>query len=214
MVRLRLPKSLRSAFKEPFGPVYTDATTLLDDVDGTVIAVGDVVTAHLVRAGRPPDVAVIDGRTEREAIDPETAAALDALPPGVAVDNPAAELTGSMLRALRAAVTGDGPTVVDVDGEEDLATLPAVVVAPDGANVVYGQPDEGMVLVRVTPETRAEMVDLLGRFEGDTGAALSLLGRGFEVEGRSGSEDGRDDGDGRDGDGTAGGDAGGAGDGR
>ena len=65
--------------------------------------------------------------------------------------------------------------MLDVEGEEDLATLPAVVAAADGTGVVYGQPDEGMVLVRVTPETRAEMADLLERFEGDADAALSLL---------------------------------------
>jgi uncharacterized protein (UPF0218 family) len=186
---LRLPRSLRSAFKEPFGPVYTDAESLLDafvdgdrdDVDDTrapLVAVGDVVTAHLVRAGRPPDVAVVDGRTEREAVSPATEEALESLPTGTEVDNPAGELTEALLRALREALaTVDTETgVIDVDGEEDLATLPAVVAAPDGAGIVYGQPGEGMVLVRVTPETRREMVELLGRFEGDVDAALALLG--------------------------------------
>ena len=186
---LRLPRSLRSAFKEPFGPVYTDAESLLDafvdgdrdDVDDTrapLVAVGDVVTAHLVRAGRPPDVAVVDGRTERETVSPATEEALESLPTGTEVDNPAGELTEALLRALREALaTVDTETgVIDVDGEEDLATLPAVVAAPDGAGIVYGQPGEGMVLVRVTPETRREMVELLGRFEGDVDAALALLG--------------------------------------
>jgi hypothetical protein len=176
---LRLPASLRDEFKEPFGPVYTDAEGLLADAgDGPVVAVGDVVTAHLLRAGRTPDVAVVDGRTKREAVDAETADALDALPPGTTVENPPAELTEALLRALREAVDAEGERVVDVDGEEDLATLPAVVAAPDGTSVVYGQPDEGMVLVAVTPETRAEMRTLLGRFEGDANAALAVLGAG------------------------------------
>jgi hypothetical protein len=173
---LRLPRSLRSAFKEPFGTVYTDADSLLDAAGRPVIAVGDVVTAHLLRAGTTPDVAVVDGRTKREAVSAETASALEALPDGTTVTNPAGELSEALLRALRDAVDAAEPRVLDVDGEEDLATLPAVVVAPDGASVVYGQPDEGMVLVDVAPETRAEMVELLTRFEGDADAALSLLG--------------------------------------
>jgi hypothetical protein len=173
---LRLPRSLRSAFKEPFGTVYTDAEGLLDAAGRPVIAVGDVVTAHLVRAGTTPDVAVVDGRTKRAVVSEETASALGALPEGRTVTNPAGELSAALLRSLREAVDADEPRVVDVDGEEDLATLPAVVCAPDGASVVYGQPDEGMVLVGVTPETRAEMVELLTRFEGDADAALSLLG--------------------------------------
>ena len=187
---LRLPRSLRSAFKDPFGPVFTDADSLLDAADPPVIAVGDVVTAHLVRAGRTPDVAVVDGRTKREAVSEETASALDALPEGTTVTNPAGELSAALLRSLREAVDADEPRVIDVDGEEDLATLPVVVCAPDGASVVYGQPDEGMVLVRVTPETRAEMVELVTRFEGDADAALSLLGHA-----RADADHDTDDGD-------------------
>ena len=187
---LRLPAALRGEFKEPFGPVYTDADELLADADdGPVIAVGDVVAAHLLRAGRTPDVAVVDGRTKREKVDTETAAALESLPAGRGVENPAAELTEALLRALREAIDAGEKRVLDVDGEEDLATLPAVVAAPDGASVVYGQPDEGMVLVEVTPETRGEMRELLGRFEGDVDAALAVL---------DGSD--RDDDSGRDGD--------------
>lgn len=173
---LRLPKALRSEFKEPFGSVYTEASDLLDDAgEGHVIAVGDVVTAHLLRAGRTPDVSVVDGRTKRAAVSDETAAALDELPSGTNVENPAGELSESMLRALTEALSSPGPQVLDVDGEEDLVTLPAVVAAPDGASVVYGQPDVGMVLVRVTPESRETMRELLGRFEGDVAAALTIL---------------------------------------
>lgn len=184
---IRLPQSLRSAFKEPFGPVYTDPERLLDAVDGPLIAVGDVVTAHLLRAGRTPDVAVVDGRTKREEISPETAAALDALPPGHHVENAPGELSRALLRALRTAAVSAEPQVLDVEGEEDLATLPAVLVAPDGAAVVYGQPDAGMVLVEVTPETRAEILDLLGQFEGDVDAALSVLGVDHDGGGNAGT---------------------------
>jgi hypothetical protein len=172
---LRLPESLRGAFKEPFGPVYTDVDALLADVDGPLVAVGDVVTAHLLRAGRMPDVSVVDGRTKRSAVSDATAAALEALPPGTEVENPAAELSESLLVALRDALAASEPQVVDVDGEEDLATLPVVVAADPGTSVVYGQPDEGMVLVRVTPETRAELRGLLERFDGDVEGALALL---------------------------------------
>lgn len=173
---LRLPKSLRSEFKEPFGPVYTEASELLGDAgDGPVIAVGDVVTAHLLRAGRTPDVSVVDGRTKRSAVSDETAAALDDLPAGTRVKNPAGQLSEAILRALSKALSASGPQVLDVDGEEDLVTLPAVVAAPDGASVVYGQPDEGMVLVRVTPASRETMRELLSRFEGDVTAGMAIV---------------------------------------
>jgi len=62
-----------------------------------------------------------------------------------------------------------------VDGEEDLATLPALVAAPRGSSVVYGQPGDGMVHVAVIEAQTDEARQLLGRFDGDTDAALDLL---------------------------------------
>ncbi|PSQ27824.1 DUF359 domain-containing protein [Halobacteriales archaeon QS_9_68_17] len=179
---LVLPDDLRGAFKDPLGPVETDPERVLEDVSGPLVAVGDVVTYHFERVGRTPDVAVVDGRTKREAVDREVGETIereevesDAVDT-VTVGNPAATLTADLLTALRDAVRAERPTTVVVDGEEDLATLPAVVTAPDGASVVYGQPDEGMVRVLVDGDTRARFRGLLTRMDGDAERALALLG--------------------------------------
>lgn len=194
---LRLPAELRSAFKDPLGPVYTDAEELLREVDrgrddsdrddsemdtdapahnALLVTVGDVVTHHVRAAGREPDVAVIDGMTERETVDAEISRALaDAGDERVAVENPAAELSEALLEAVRESIVSPRATVVEVDGEEDLAALPAIVAAPTGSSVVYGQPGVGMVHVRVTLESTAEAVDLLREFDGDTDRAIDLL---------------------------------------
>ena len=181
---LSLPSTLRSAFKQPFGPVYTDAAALLEDAGRPVIAVGDVVTHHLVGAGHNPAAAVVDGRTEREPVGEEVHRTLSDLPgtdpdsPGrrTEVANPPGTLVEPLLAALADAVADPDPVTVAVDGEEDLATLPAVLVTPTGGTVVYGQPGEGMVRVAVTPETKAEMRSLLERFDGDVAGALATLG--------------------------------------
>lgn len=194
---LRLPAELRSAFKDPLGPVYTDAEELLREVDrgrddsnrddsetdtdatahtALLVTVGDVVTHHVRAAGREPDVAVIDGMTERETVDAEISRALaDAGDERVAVENPAAELSEALLEAVRESMVSPRATVVEVDGEEDLAALPAIVAAPTGSSVVYGQPGVGMVHVRVTVESTAEAVDLLREFDGDADRAIDLL---------------------------------------
>ncbi|HMK82220.1 MAG TPA: DUF359 domain-containing protein, partial [Candidatus Bathyarchaeia archaeon] len=52
-----------------------------------------------------------------------------------------------------------------VDGEEDLLVLVVIAVAPVGSLVVYGQPNEGIVLVNVTLAKKKEVVDLLGRMD-------------------------------------------------
>lgn len=164
-VFLTLPESLRSAFKDPFGPVETDASVLLGDVDGPLIAVGDIVTYHFLQAGRAPDVAVVDEHTKREVVeDAVREAVVDA---DVTVANPAGALSGALVRALGDALAAGEPTTVFVEGEEDLAVMPAVLVAPVGASVVYGQPDEGMVHVPVSESTKAEFRALVERMDGD-----------------------------------------------
>jgi len=191
---LSLPDALRSELKAPLGEIYTDSTALLTaandhaaaagDDDTPLISVGDVVTAHLVEAGRQPDVAAIDGRTEREPVDSEVDAILDTLEGRrVSVENPPATLSESLLTALRDAISGDGdedsesdePVTISVDGEEDLAALPAILFADTGASVVYGQPGEGMVHVAVDERVTETARDLLARFDGDTDTALALL---------------------------------------
>ncbi len=66
--------------------------------------------------------------------------------------------------------------MIEVTGEEDLAALPAIVAAPDGASVVYGQPGDGMVRVAVTPASRAEARELFEALDGDVDAAYDRLG--------------------------------------
>jgi hypothetical protein len=172
---LRLPDDLRGAFKDPFGPVYTDAERLLADAGHPLVAVGDVVTYHLREVGHDPQVAVVDGKTERETVSEEVARVLDGDARRVEVKNAQATLSEALLRALVDALAHDDPTVLVVEGEEDLATLPAMVAVPPGGSVVYGQPGEGMVLVSVDAETKTEARRLLQRLDGDSAAALAIL---------------------------------------
>ena len=180
---LVLPDDLRAELKEPIGPVETDAERLLSDVDGPLIAVGDVVTYHLLEAGRAPDVALVDERTEREAVDEDVRETVAAETHLEAV-NPPAEISVDVIEALLEGLARAEPTTIMVEGEEDLVALPAIVAAPEGASVVYGQPGEGMVHVLVTDDHRAEMRALLERFEGDTERLWRLLEeRGTDASG-------------------------------
>lgn len=172
-VVVRLPEGLRGSLKSPFGPVYTEADALLGEVSGRLITVGDVVTYHVVRAGRVPGVSVVDERTERSPVDPAVKAVLGEA--DVVVENPAATLTEELLRALVRAMRADGPVRIRVEGEEDLVALPAIAGAPSGASVVYGQPGEGMVHVRVAAEVRERACSIIRRMDGDPDRVLEML---------------------------------------
>jgi uncharacterized protein (UPF0218 family) len=182
-VVLSLPESLRGELKDPLGSIYTATDELLADAGRPLIAVGDIVTYHLLEAGSRPTIALVDGKTKREAVADEVNEAIDtgSFDRHVTVRNPAATLTAGLLEALRAAIdratAGEGQsTVIEVTaGEEDLAALPALAIAPEGAAVVYGQPDEGMVLGAADDETRAGVWNLLERMDGDVERARELL---------------------------------------
>lgn len=183
---LTLPESLRDALKEPLGEVYTDADELLAaagvaEYDAPLVTVGDVVTAHLLDAGHAPAVAIVDRRTKRAAIDPGVERSLDearthTFGTVVEVTNPAATLTRDLLDALAAAVErAPETTMIVVHGEEDLAALPAILALPDGGHAVYGQPDEGMVLVPADAETRERATSILERMDGEVDVVLDVL---------------------------------------
>lgn len=175
-VVVALPERLRGELKEPMGPVFTDPAELLEHVVGRLIAIGDIVTYHFEGVGVSPDLAVVDGRTKREAVDEEVRAVLDTSARSSTVVNPPGTLSADLLAGLLEALDAPDATVLSVDGEEDLAVLPAILAAEVGASVVYGQPEEGMVHVEVTPETKAWVAALIERMDGDPGRLFSLVG--------------------------------------
>ncbi len=164
----RLPEELRPELKKPLGPVLqgADAVARAREHD-PIVTVGDVVTRTFLEAGTVPHLMVVDDLTKREP----TEDALEALPPShsrpkeVPVENPAATITEALWDAIATALTDEGPTVVRVDGEEDLAALPAVLLGPEDAAVLYGQPDEGVVLVEVTNDVRSRVRELIDQME-------------------------------------------------
>jgi GTP-dependent dephospho-CoA kinase len=161
----KLPESLRPALAAPFGPVHDTAGALRAVRGRTLIAVGDVVTQTFLDAGLVPKLMIVDGHTQRGSV---VHAALERLPKDVSqvvVENPAATVTERLYRAVEDALTRDGATLIIVKGEEDLAALPAMIFAPEGALVCYGQPHRGVVVVETTPEVRARANDILHQMQ-------------------------------------------------
>lgn len=168
-----LPRELRDDLREPLGKIVPTVDALLEGVSGPVIAVGDVVTGHLLEASVDVLVAIIDGRTERRSVDESLREKLP-LESGRPVPNEAGTLSGELVAATVASInSGVSGQILTVDGEEDLAALPAILAAPQGAVVVYGQPGEGMVRAVVTEETQERVRQLLAGF--DSEPRLSLL---------------------------------------
>jgi hypothetical protein len=81
------------------------------------------------------------------------------------VKNPPGTITQEAIVAIQDALKSSHRTKIVVDGEEDLLTLIAILHAPESSFVVYGQPYEGVVVVKVTPQKKSEIADILKAME-------------------------------------------------
>ena len=160
-----VPESLRSRLAERYGPVLSGA-----EAERAIRALplfatcGDRVTETALRIGHPPLVGVVDFKTQRnEPIDP---AAFEPLRRRrcVRVRNPAGMLTGRLRSAVRDLIAAGGG-LLEVDGEEDLASLALVESLPAGATVIYGIPGAGVSFVRVDPAAKERVRTLIGEME-------------------------------------------------
>jgi hypothetical protein len=126
-----------------------------------IIAVGDRVSENLIKSGLLPDVAIVDSKIMRKSVEPLKFDAEKTFN----IINPAGTITDEAYQTVGKAVNLAGRTKVLVDGEEDLLTLAAVLSAPDGSIVVYGQPRTGIVVVSVSEDTKIKFRKIVDRME-------------------------------------------------
>jgi GTP-dependent dephospho-CoA kinase len=150
-----------SQFKEPFGklirgsPVETTqqlAVELKKQKSPMLISVGDTVSRNLHENNIIPQLSITDNKSMRQKLQPKIFPHKTL----VHVNNPEGTITEEAIEAIQTALKTCEATQILVDGEEDMLTLITVLYAPENAFVVYGQPNEGIVLVQVTPEKRLE----------------------------------------------------------
>lgn len=161
-----IPPVIRDKLKKPWGKLLRgsfDKTTneirliIKEENSPCVITVGDVVSKNLVEGGIHPKLLVVDNKVMRTNVKSLS------LPEGeeVHVKNPPGTITREAIKAIREAFKTDRIVKIIVDGEEDLLTLVAVLYAPENSIVVYGQPGEGAVVVKVTKDKKDEAADIL-----------------------------------------------------
>lgn len=162
----RLPDALRPVLATPFGPIHdTAGAVAAARAAGIVVTVGDVVTQTLLDHGIVPKLMIVDGVTQRGT---KVEAALRALPADVrrlSAHNPPARITAELIAKIREALAAEGRFLLAVAGEEDLAALPVMMHAPDGALVLYGQPNRGAVVVTLNAAVRRRATDILNQME-------------------------------------------------
>ncbi len=199
-LNLRLPPSLIPELQKPFGtfikvedglpsPEQRVATLLQNESSqgNLVICVGDFVAKSLIKEQFIPDMLIIDNFTQRtKKADFELTFEHQLW----TLENKPGEINASTWTFLKnelknlkksnfnyiaqnSSVEDSQKRIVSViviQGEEDLLVLPAILEAPIGSFVLYGQPpmvgdgSTGIVLIEITEEIKELVDQLLSKF--------------------------------------------------
>lgn len=160
---LTLPERLRSELHEPIGELFPGLSVVKQRLENArVISVGDIVTDELSKEGITPMISIIDFKTRRHELDSAPIAkTFDAINHQGTIDPQAVT---AFIAAKKNYLDTKQPQTLIVNGEEDLLALPAILLAPLGTIVLYGQVDQGVVVNEVTEELKAKVVDLIKQF--------------------------------------------------
>ena len=149
--------------KIPLGILLPESHTQKSEIqkhltdNSYIITVGDRTTEKMIDFGLIPSLQIIDGQEKREKREPPNLENATEL----MVDNPATEITPQSVDVIKKAFTMKSPVRIFVNGEEDLLVIPVCIHAPENAVVMYGQPHEGLVIVKITAEIRNKVQTLL-----------------------------------------------------
>jgi len=151
---LALPESQRGYFQKPFSRIITAITP----PEYLCITVGDIATVSLLKQKITPNLAIVDLKTKRQP----TLLNLSALglKPGLTANNPAGIITHELAEKILSCLSQKIPTLL-IDGEEDLAVLPAILLSPLKTTIFYGQAGKGLVKIIVSEKTKQKALILL-----------------------------------------------------
>ena len=161
---MQLPDDLRDQLKNPLGNLVSDNDPNKENIikkitaESIVITVGDRTTENILQLGLKPQIQIIDGLEKRNQ---RIAPIDDTINTKLSCRNPPGEITEESIQIIKKAFSSEPPVRIVVDGEEDLLVIPVCISAPENSVVMYGQPNEGLVIVRITPEIRAKVQKIL-----------------------------------------------------
>ncbi len=183
--KLKINEQVRQELKKPLGvlikgdiknhqEVVPELKEMIEKVQPfMLITVGDEVTKLCNESGINSDLSIIDFRVRR--IKKYFSLSDLGFPAPFArgglanvvrtVRNPAGSITISLVnsvsKAMKNLVSTGKQQIIKVEGEEDLAGVPAILLSPLGSLITYGQPGKGIVVVEVTEQKKHLVLNIL-----------------------------------------------------
>jgi len=173
---LKMNSSLDLELKTPMGSLFpgpedlpevamTEALESLSPNHGSIVAVGDVSVATMLDLEIIPDIGIIDGMTKRQELDDSEKVSTVQFQNHLHCNNPPGHISPSMISSIKQALASNQKTLINVEGEEDLAPIIIHCLAPVGTVVIYGQPRVGVVVQITSLLVKERCRNILSLFE-------------------------------------------------
>lgn len=161
---IRFRKTIREKLKKLLGNL--SSYPAIKKAKPPIIAIGDVTTAKLFALKVAPKLAVVDFFVNRKRTYQNLAELGISSPnPDYLVKNIRGQISKQLITAVKKSYSSFQNQVILVDGEEDLAFIPALLLAPIPSTVFYGQPKIGLVKIETTVLAKDKLCALLNQTE-------------------------------------------------
>lgn len=156
----RFNQTIREKLKKPFGTLSSDSS--INKSASPIIAIGDITTSKLFALKVTPKLSVVDFFVNRKRIYQNLIELGISSPnPDYFVKNIPGQIGKQLINAIKKSYETLQDQVILVDGEEDLAFIPALLLAPIPSTVFYGQPKTGLVKVETTILAKQRLCSIL-----------------------------------------------------
>ena len=158
-----LPKKYRDFLKRPFGELIYSSSPSLDEINSIIknpkflITVGDASSENISKLGIKTNLQIIDLMEKRHK---RNFPKLDWTTKRT-INNPPGTLSNESIVLIKELIQQNIDSLIVVEGEEDLLALPSILFATLDDYVLYGQPNEGLVVVSVTESLKIKVQSIL-----------------------------------------------------
>lgn len=157
----RLSEKVRQKLKVPMGKIVNLASHPRG-VKLNIISVGDITTRNLLKAGIIPKLSIVDFYVQRKpAFSSLKQLGFTQINPDLELKNTPGQISKTLILEVEKAFKNPQGQVILVDGEEDLAAVPATLLSPLGTKVFYGQPGKGLIKLDVTLQLKEKLCKTL-----------------------------------------------------
>ena len=160
-----LPNNLRDFLKEPMGQLVNEKKLLnLLKNEKYIVSIGDLVTYTILKNDIEPIFCVVDFKTRRGKCPIEIVKLIKSFgKKSITIKNPPGIISDDLWKVIEIAFENlEADTLrIEIDGEDDLASLAVIYLAPKDVTIIYGLPDKGVLVVKPTFENKKKVKEIL-----------------------------------------------------